>query len=111
LRTDGGARSHTYFRFINSDGNLYKSSHISNKCTWHCVRKGKFNRTKLRYELWWPLLMQSNSIMAPAFDHKHLLYLPLQRKHHNFMRIANLSQQRLYSRGTKNKKTIFSIIV
>jgi len=50
------ARSHTYFQFINSDMNLCKFSHISNKCTWHCVRKGKFNRTKMRYELWWLLL-------------------------------------------------------
>jgi hypothetical protein len=32
------------------------------------------------------LLMQSNSIMAPAFHHKHLLYLPLPHKHHSFMK-------------------------
>jgi hypothetical protein len=37
--TDGWARSHTYFQFVYSDGNLCKSSHISNKSTWHCLKK------------------------------------------------------------------------
>jgi hypothetical protein len=87
LTNSGAARSHTYFEFVYSDKNLCKSSHISNKYIWHCVKIGKFNSTKLRYELWWPLLTHAiKQHHGPCIPPQRLLYLALPHKHHSFIK-------------------------